>query len=215
MKEPSRLRTWLLHKWETAENWLPWFLGIASVLVVVTGLAVNFIRSQTDRKPAGFVLFTDSSQPSETSRSSAGSEPKHHSGKAPGPQARGSGAFVIALRDTPSTKEIEDRTGIRAARARAVVLSTHSLSRQPGQESNLPLELFPGVQPVFHLKVLSGYEVNEGMHSGFASDDPNSRIQLTTKDGMVSGFILYQGTEFRIVSDPERGVHYIIQVKRP
>ena len=69
--------------------------------------------------------------------------------------------------------------------------------------------------PVFVLKVTSGFEVNNGMHSGTAPDDPSSHAELTTANGMVSGFIKYRGKEYRIVADPERGIHYIVEVKRP
>jgi hypothetical protein len=92
-------------------------------------------------------------------------------------------------------------------------LAPDLLSRSPGKEIALPLELFEDTQPVIIFKVVSGYEVNSGIYTGKAEDDPNSQVNLTTADGMVSGFIKYRGKNFRIVSDPERGIHYIMEVQ--
>lgn len=194
-------KAWLRTKWETAEEWLPWFVGGCAVLVLLVGIVYGFLRNE-ERGPAGFAAVTNS----DVSAVSV-----HAVELAPGARKK---TFIVALKTNPSEAEIEARTGILAVRSRAVILAANELLRPHGRETKIQLELFKDVAPVVVLKVTSGFEVNEGMHSGVAVDDPASSVSLTTANGMVSGFIKYRGKEYRIVADPERGVHYIIEVKR-
>lgn len=235
-------KKWFAQKWETAEVWLPWFLGIAATLVLVTGLLVGFLRSQS-RDPAGFVEISDSDTPAssiyadETIESLKARE-KEHDGfgrgnkvtREKGPAKAGiriagrseSGgrkqesvhSFVVALKEGLTNEEIERRTGVPVRRGRAVVITADILLRHGSAESQIRVELFPDVAPVFKMKMDAAYQVNEGMHSGYAEDDPGSRANFTTANGMVSGFIKYRGIDYRIVPDEPRGLHYIIEVRK-
>ncbi|MBN8541710.1 MAG: hypothetical protein J0L82_15065 [Deltaproteobacteria bacterium] len=215
MKATNRLKAWIANKWDTAETWLPGFLVAVSVLVVLIVAVVRFLDSGSPREPAAFVEISDSEIPADTVYADgriddvAKRRPRDiGSGK-----SGSSPTFIFAIKDSPSTSEISTRTGINGSRARAVVLAPDLLSRSPGKEIALPLELFEDTKPVIIFKVISGYEVNSGIHTGRAEDDPNSQVNLTTADGMVSGFIKYRGKSYRIISDPERGIHYIIEVQ--
>lgn len=121
--------------------------------------------------------------------------------------------FISSGKSTLTTAEIDKRTGIPATRSRAAVINPDVLMRQRGQELKLKVELFPDLTPLVSLKVLSGLDVNEGMHSGFIEDDPDSRVEFTTKNGMLSGFITYRRIKYRIVADPAAGLHYIVEEK--
>ncbi len=121
--------------------------------------------------------------------------------------------FISAVKSALASSEVDKRTGIPATRSRAALINPDVLMRQRGQELKLKVELFPDVTPLVSLKVLSGLDVNEGMHSGFIEDDPDSRVEFTTKNGMLSGFITYRRIKYRIVADPAAGLHYIVEEK--
>jgi hypothetical protein len=121
--------------------------------------------------------------------------------------------FITASKPMIEASEIDRRTGIPALRSRAVVIDPDVLLRQRGQELKMKVELFTDIAPIITFKVLSGFDVNEGMHSGFASDDPKSRAELTTANGMLSGFITYRGKKYRIVADPQAALHYVVEEK--
>lgn len=212
MKATSRFKAWIAKKWDTAETWLPGFLVAVSILVVLVVAVVRFFDDGSPREPAAFVEISDSEIPANTIYADGRVEDvaKKRDGRIA--KSGSSPAFIFALKDSPSTSEISSRTGINGSRARAVVLAPDLLSRSPGKEIRLPLELFEDTHPVIVFKVVSGYEVNSGIHTGRAEDDPSSQVNLTSADGMVSGFIKYRGKSYRIVSDPERGIHYIIEV---
>jgi hypothetical protein len=239
MNATKRFKAWIAKKWDTAETWLPGFLIAVSIVTVLIVAVVRFFVEDGTREPAAFVEITDSEVPAHTiyadghidetnqngKKSQAGS-PKAHfqSGRgrivANGQQRKGdserSGSqsgFIFALKDSPTASEISKRTGIGAQRARAVVLAPDVFARSPGKELALQFDLFEDTQPLIIFKVVSGYEVNSGIHTGRAEDDPNSQVSITTADGMVSGFIKYREKNYRIVSDPERGIHYIIEVQ--
>lgn len=209
-----RLKNWLKRKGETAEEWLPWaavFLTVA--LVVFVSLAQRDTEiSENPRNPAGFVEISDSEVPADSIYSdiSIGEMPRN---KASRPIEN---RFSTVVRNGPSKSEIEKRTGVSGKRARAVILSPTVLTqRTPGKEMTLRLELFEDVQVPAVFKVLSGHEVNSGIHTGQITGDSNSKIQLTVQDGQVAGFIRYLGQEYRIIADPESGLHYIIELSVP
>lgn len=222
MKATERFTAWIAKKWDTAETWLPGFLVGVSILVVIAVAGIRFFSGDGTREPAAFVEISDSEIPAHTIYAGDDDQPETNvprrhlvsekrSSKDSSRQP--SATFVFALKDSPSAREISQRTGINGSRARAVVLAPDLLRRAPGKEIALQLDLFEDTQPLIIFKVVSGYEVNSGMHSGKALDDPDSQVQLTTEDGMVSGFIKYRGKTYRIVSDPERGIHYIVEVQ--
>lgn len=230
MQLPVGLKKWIEKKGETAEEWLPWAIAIGTALALAI---VFFVRAFSDsgpkpRHPAGFVEVTDSEVPAKTIYSEVSIDEISPSSARAGRVQRASGntrsssteasdkSFTITLQNGPSKEEIEKRTGLLAKRARAAILVTTKLVyRTPGREMALPLELFEDTKPVIILKVMSGHDVNSGIHSGIISDDPSSKVQLTTADGSVSGFIRYRGREYRIVADPETGLHYIIELSAP
>lgn len=226
MVPKTRFKAWVAKKWDTAETWLPGFLVGISLLVVLVVAVVRFFNEEGTREPAAFVEISDSEIPAHTIYADGRVEEiggDTSSGRAAisrrqqrvdtSRRASSAPTFVFALKDSPTTSEISKRTGISANRARAVVLAPDLLSRAPGKEIILPMDLFEDTQPVIIFKVVSGYEVNSGIHTGRAEDDPSSEVNLTTADGMVSGFIKYRGKRYRIVSDPERGIHYILEVQ--
>lgn len=227
------MRAWIRRKWETAEEWLPWFLGITSVLILVIGLAVGFLRGASGgsgtgngpRTPAAFIEITNSDDPSsEPSSKSSGSGSRIKIGTRRSPNSNSSSgasssgpAFVIQVQDSRPPEqireEIQSRTGVPARRARAVVLVANKLTQPVGSEMKMDLALFPDLTVPVKLGAVSDYEVNEGIRSGVIENDESSRVSLMTADGMVSGFITYRGVQYRIVADPNRGVHYIIEVR--
>lgn len=216
----GHLKKWFENKWATSDRWLPWFLGIAAVMVLIVGFTVGILRSHT-RAPANVIEISDSEVPASEVYSEETVESLTKKAHAVGKRAirhdRGGAGmnqpFVVILKTQPTNADVYARTGVLPARARAVVItSDHLTNRVAGKEQDLRVELFPDVAPTFRLKVLSGYEVNQGMHSGTAADDPGSRLNITTADGSVSAFITYRGKDYRIVPDPERGVHYVIEV---
>lgn len=224
MKATARFTAWIAKKWDTAETWLPGFLVGVSILVVIVVAGIRFFGDDGTREPAAFVEISDSEIPAHTIYAGDDDQPEataprrlfvsdKRTSKGSSRQ-QASATFVFALKDSPSAHEISQRTGINGSRARAVVLAPDLLRRAPGKEIALQLDLFEDTQPLIIFKVVSGYEVNSGMHSGKALDDPDSQVQLTTEDGMVSGFIKYRGKSYRIVSDPERGIHYIVEVQQ-
>ncbi|MDZ4082301.1 MAG: hypothetical protein U1E10_05165 [Bdellovibrionales bacterium] len=212
MKTAVRFTTWIAKKWDTAETWLPGFLVGVSILVVIAVAGIRFFSDEGTRQPAAFVEISDSEIPAHTIYADDSDEPEKRAPRRSSRQ-QASTTFVFTLKDSPSVREISQRTGINGSRARAVVLAPDLLRRAPGKEIALQLDLFEDTQPLIIFKVVSGYEVNSGMHTGKAIDDPDSQVQLTTEDGMVSGFIKYRGKNYRIVSDPERGIHYIVEVQ--
>ncbi len=225
------LKEWIKKKGETAEEWLPWAIAVGTTLALAVVFFVRIFSGSSDRprNPAGFVEVSDSDVPaksiySEVSIDDVGSSGKRQARsqsratRASGhsTSAKGEADFAVAISNGPSKNEIEKRTGISGKRARAVILVTTKLVyRTPGREMALPLELFEDTKPVVVLKVMSGHDVNTGIHTGQIPDDPNSKVQLTTADGSISGFVRYQGREFRIVADPETGLHYIIELSAP
>jgi hypothetical protein len=230
--ELERLTKWLNRKWETAEEWLPWFLGLTSAFVLIVGVVVGFLRSN-DRKPAGFIEISDSETPAaniyadESVESLNGTAERRATTKRvaqfQAEQRRENQderketsprALVVTLKERVSESEIRERTGIPAVRSRAVVLSTHALERKTGVEIRLKIELFSGLSPIFQMKSQSAYDVNTGMLSGTALDDPNSTAEIAYESGMISGSIVYLGKSYRIVADPERGLHYVVEVKQ-
>lgn len=218
----ARVKFWLGKKWDTAETWLPGFLIAISVIVVIVVSTVRFFGGSA-REPAAFVEISDSEIPAESIYADHDdrSERSGRSGNVNAirqsstdrPAKDSSVSFIMPIEENLSPTEITSRTGLSGNRARAVFLTPDLLRRPAGKELAMRLSLFEDVQPVIIFKVLSGYEVNAGMHTGRAEDDPNSQVQLTTEDGMVSGLIKYKQKTYRIVSDPERGLHYIVEVK--
>ncbi len=200
-------------------------VGAAVLNLLVSGCAST---KSHDRDPAAFVAISDSETPAsdiyadETTESlSAGKKTPRTASQQMSSQASrlrksapNNSNFVTALAAGPSESEMQRRTGIPTVRSRAVILASGKLIRSHGHEMSIKIDLFPDVAPIFVLKVTSGFEVNEGMHSGFAPDDPSSSISLTMANQMVSGFIKYRGKEYRIIPDPERGLHYIVEVRR-
>jgi len=213
MKATSGFKAWIAKKWDTAETWLPGFLVAVSIFVVLVVAVVRFFDDGSPREPAAFVEISDSEIPANTIYADGRVEDVAKKRESRTVKSGSSPTFIFALKDSPSTSEISSRTGINGSRARAVVLTPDLLSRSPGKEIRLSLELFEDTQPVIIFKAVSGYEVNAGIHTGRVEDDPNSQVNLTSADGMVSGFIKYRGKSYRIVSDPERGIHYIIEVQ--
>ncbi len=217
-----RFKVWLSKKWDTAESWLPGFLVAISVLVIVVVAATRFFGGGNLREPAAFVEISDSEIPADTIYAADPSEKKltskqyvarRRESQSPDGASRSvARTFIFAVKDGPSLREISERTGTRGHRARAVVLAPDLLGRSAGQELALRLELFEDTQPIVIFKVVSGYEVNSGIHTGHAADDPASQVQLATADGMVSGTVKYRGKTYRIFSDPERGIHYIVEI---
>lgn len=223
MKASAKFKAWIAKKWDTAETWLPGFLVAVSIVVIAIVTAVRFFSEGGLREPAAFVEISDSEIPAHTIYADYADESEKQ-----GPlrnlvanqRQKGSPAakhasqiFVFPVKDSPGTREISKRTGMIANRARAVILAPDLLRRSPGNEIALKLSLFEDTQPVIIFKVVSAYEVNAGIHTGKAEDDPNSHVNLTTADGMISGFIKYQGRSYRIVADPERGIHYIVETQ--
>lgn len=194
------------------------FLAVVVTFNLLVGVGCATTRIN-DRVPAGFAAISDSETRAsdiyadETAESlSAGKKLPRPSSEIKSPQKQSS--FVTGLETGLTESEIQRRTGIPTVRSRSVILATDKLIRPHGHETSIKFELFPDVAPIFVLKVTSGLEVNEGMHSGFAPDDPASSINLTMASRMVSGFIKYRGKEYRIIPDPLRGMHYIVEVKR-
>ncbi len=218
-----RFRMWLRHKWETAEEWLPWFLGIASVLVLLVGVVVGLLRDDAPRNSTTIIeIVDDAESPKNPGESKSGSKSNRIRVKLNGDDSKSSDSarepanaspFILVANDSPSREEITQRTGIPSNRARAVILIGDILRQPVGKKQTLEIPLFEDVKPVVQLNAVSEYEVNEGIRSGFAQDDENSRVQLITAEGMVSGFITYRGKKYQIVPDPSRGVHYIVEVK--
>ncbi|CAN5524579.1 hypothetical protein BH10BDE1_BH10BDE1_14920 [soil metagenome] len=231
--ELARLKVWLTKKWETAEEWLPWFLGITSVSVLIVGIIVGFLRRDI-RGPANFIEVSDSDTPAsqiyadESVESLNGTvarkrvakksedEQEERQRRAPSDERKevAPRTLVVTLKERVSEAEIEARTGIQGVRSRAVAISTQALDRKTGVEIRLKIDLFTGISPIFQMKSQSAYEVNKGMLSGTAPDDPNSRAEITYDSGMISGFLIYMGKNYRIVADPERGVHYVVEVRQ-
>lgn len=228
---------WIRHKWETAETWLPWFLGIASALVLIIGFVVGLLRDPKPGISSVHIEITDDEPPSEDGGSGGSksgsrykistktsSSPDSPSDRAPSSSnplpsavAQIVTQFVVQIQDPrPPEKireEIQFRTGVSARRARAVVLIANKLRQPVGHEMRLNLSLFSDLSLPVKLNAVSDFEVNEGIRSGYVENDESSRVQLTTADGMVSGFITYRGVQYRIVADPARGIHYIIEVE--
>lgn len=209
---------------KNVDAWLPWILGGAATLVLIVGLVLGFVRSEK-RVPAGFIEISDSEVPADSIYAAETAESLRKSPTGPrknssrnrdthGASGDASGSFVVTLNDAPTTAEIEARTGIRAVRARAVVLASDQLRSRQDQETRLRIVLFPDVAPVFTMKRSAGFDVNQGLRGGTAADDPKSSAHFQIENGMVSGFLVYDGKEYRIVADPERAIHYIIEVKR-
>ena len=228
MQISPAFKDWIKKKGETAEEWLPWAIGIGTALVLIVVFFVRVLSdsSEKPRTPAGFVEVSDSEVPAKSVYSEVSIDdlaPKSRGGRLASSNTQsgadaldGSTSFAVTVADGPTKGEIEKRTGISGKRARAVVLVTTKLVyRTPGRELALPLELFHDTKPVVRFKVLSGHDVNAGIHTGQVVGDPTSKVQLTTADGSVSGFVRYQGREFRIVADPETGFHYIIELSEP
>lgn len=210
-----------------AEAWLPWALGVASGLILVVGLAAGFIRSHS-RGPAGFVEISDSEIPADSIYATDPDEvksgarikiAKRSAQSSSNTGDHGGRSLIVALARTLTNEEFEARTGVLTERGRVVVIATNALQSQgvrnkPGTERLVRFDLFPDVAPNFKMRLVSDYRVNQGIHAGVAEDDPESRANLTTGDGMMSGFVVYRGKEYRIVPDAAQGVHYIIEVRK-
>jgi hypothetical protein len=214
MPAANKLKNWLKKKGETAEDWLPWAAVLLTVgLVTFVSLAQRVSEiSENPRNPAGFVEVSDSEIPADSRdlKTSVHDRTRNTNSRQSGNR------FSTAVRNGPSKIEIEKRTGVSGKRSRAVILSPTALTqRTPGKEMTLPLELFEDVQVLGVFKVVSGHEVNTGIHTGQITGDSNSKILLTVQDEQVAGFIRYLGKEYRIIADPESGLHYIIELSEP
>lgn len=220
----QRFKRWIIAKWEVADTWLPWVLGIASAMILIIGLFAGFVRSHV-RTPAGFVEISDSEIPAKTIYADDPGEVKsgrlmararHAASVSSETNDHGGRSLIVVLARTMTNEEFEQRTGVPVARGRIVVIATNALPRVANSqvESHVRLDLFPDVAPNFNLKMTSDYQVNQGIHTGYAPDDPESRATLTTADGMMSGFVTYRGKDYRVVPDAARGVHYIVEVRK-
>lgn len=229
-------------KWETAAEWLPTFLVFTSAVILIVGLTARYFRtdsrgpagfvevsdSDDDSSSAAAKIYADESAESlndaaagdQAERTAARKAARNATTHAADERIAFSDertdanprALVVALKERVSESEIQQRTGVSAVRARAVLLSDSALIRQTGVEIRLQVDLFADVSPTFLMKSQSAYDVNRGMLSGSAPNDSGSRAEITYDSGMVSGFIVYRKRNYRIVADPSRGLHYILEV---
>lgn len=194
------------------------FPEYAAVLTLVAVMAGGCASRQADRAPAAFKEISDSEIPAATIYSEA---------TAPSDKPdRPSNVMITPIKPAPvvSKAEIERRTGKLVVRGRAVSIDSDRLleilsSRPVGEELDLQIGLFENVRPVIRFKVPSGYDVNRGLNSGFAVNDPASSAQISVEAaeegrmGLVNGRLRYQGTDYLILPDPERRVHYILEMR--
>lgn len=207
-----RIFRWAIKKWEAAEEWRPKAIALA---LVATITLIYLMSRNNNRGPASFEEVADSDVPAETIYSStklSQSSPRSDSLKM-------SRTPLVSIRDSTLTKSaIEKRLGMSTLRARAVVFDPHWKAglkkRQPGQEYIVPLELFPGVEKVIHLKVVSGFEVNSGLHSGVVEGDESSKVQLSIEENSIAISIDSKNGRFRVIHDPITGYDYVIEVER-
>lgn len=207
----QRILQWAAKKWETAEDWLPKAIALGLVPVV---MLIYFLSRNNGRGPASFEEISDSDVPAETIYSSTKLAPaiaKTAAVKTTQP--------LTVVRDVTLTKSaIERRLGMSTLRARAVIFDHQLLSdlkrRQPGHEYRLPLALFPDFEKTVHLKVVSGFEVNKGLHSGVIEGDENSKVQLSIEGNSIAILVESRDGRFRVIHDPITGYDYVIEVDR-
>lgn len=194
------------------------------MLALLIGVVVGLVRNETARTGATIIEIVDADDSKKVSSGSSGTSSNGNRTRVkvggddsnPSDSTRSPAAaksFVLVAKENPSREEISFRTGVPANRARAVILIGDLLRQPVGKKQTLEIPLFEDVKPTVQFNAVSEYEVNEGIRSGYAEDDENSRVQLITAEGMVSGFITYRGKKYQIVPDPSRGLHYIVEVK--
>lgn len=207
----QRILQWATRKWETAEDWLPKAIALGLIPVVIL---IYLLSRNNGRGPASFEEISDSDVPAETIYSST---------KLTSPVSKAApfrlAQALATVRDPTLTKSaISRRLGIPMIRARAVIFDRQLLSelkkRQPGQEYRLPLALFPDYEKTVHLKVVSGFEVNKGLHSGVIDGDESSKVQLSIEDNSIAIRIESRDGHFRIIHDPITGYDYVVEVDR-
>lgn len=186
-----------------------------------------------NRNPASFEEISDSDVPAKTIYSSTRLDsPKQIHGAVDGGRSlmrQPLSAIYFAkqiqfekqkehsLSNASIVRSIEFRLGLTARRARAVKFDAAVLEdlkqREAGAEYLLPLQLFPDFERMIRLKVISGFEVNKGLHSGVIEGDATSKVQLAIEGQAVSAFIESSQGRFRIVYDPLAQQHYVVELK--
>lgn len=196
-------------------------LGVAASVAPMREGTARFETNEKARKPAAFVSIQDSDVPAATIYADA-QAPVDFPNEVRPPGAPGITRHYMDLQEivgrTITQKMIETIVGFKTKRARAVHLSADALlrilsSRPLGEELDLKLGLFSDVQPVIRLKVVSGYDVNQGLHSGpVVGDTHGGQAQFSIDGREVAGRISAGGHQYRIISDPEFAVHYIVEL---
>ena len=205
----QRILQWAAKKWETAEDWLPKAIALGLIPIVI----LIYIMSRSNiRAPASFEEISDSDVPAETIYSSTKLTPPVTK-----TVALKFGQALAIVRDPALTKSaIERRLGMPTLRARAVIFDRQLLldlkRRQPGQEYRLPLALFPDYEKTVHLKVVSGFEVNKGLHSGVIEGDESSKVQLSIEDNSIAIRIESRDGRFRMIHDPITGYDSVVEL---
>jgi len=207
----QRILQWAAKKWETAEDWLPKAIALGLIPIVMT---IYLMSRNNGRGPASFEEISDSDVPAETIYSSTKLSPTVSKST----PVKSGQALMIVRDPTLSKSAIERRLGMSTLRARAVIFDRQLLSelkkRQPGQEYRLPLALFPDYEKTVHLKVISGFEVNKGLHSGVIEGDQSSKVQLSIEENSIAILVESRDGRFRVIHDPITGYDYVIEVDR-